>query len=358
MPLRVSTCRPFLDRCTYLDCRWLGLLAVKVFVTGGTGFIGGEVARQLRGRGDEVACLARSPEKAGKLTELGCELISGDLGDTEAIRAGMEGCDGVVHAAAMYEVGIPEKQHPAMYEANVTGSERVLKAAQEAKVGKIVYVSTVGTFGNTHGKVVDESYEHPGKEFTSYYEETKLEGQRIAERMMADEGLPGIIVQPGGVYGPGDESQIADLLAEFFAGRLFALPFPELGLCFSHVEDIAGGILLALDRGTVGETYVLSGPVTTMREAVETIASVSGRRAPKRTLPTPVLKALTPIGPLVGKLMGQPPNLREMISSADGVTFWASYEKASRELGYAPRDIEQGMRDMLAADERFPDPVA
>ncbi len=258
---------------------------MKVFVTGGTGFIGGEVARQLRARGDEVACLVRSPEKAAKLKELGCTLVEGDLGDGEAMRAGMEGCDGLVHAAAMYEVGIPAKQHPAMYEANVTGSERVLRAAQEAKVGKIVYVSTVGTFGNTHGEVVDESYEHPGKEFTSYYEETKLEGQRLAQRLIDEEGLPCVIVQPGGVYGPGDELQVADLLKEFFAGRLFLLPFPELGICLSHVEDIAAGILLGLDKGRAGETYVISGPATTMREAIDTIASVSGRKAPSATFP-------------------------------------------------------------------------
>lgn len=331
---------------------------MKVFVTGGTGFIGGEVARQLRARGEEVACLVRTPGKAAKLRELGCELVEGDLGDAGALRAGMAGCDALVHAAAMYEVGIPAKQHPAMYEANVTGSERVLQAAREAKVGRIVYVSTVGTFGNTHGKVVDESYEHPGREFTSYYEETKLEGQRIAQRMIDEEGLPCVIVQPGGVYGPGDESQVADLLKEFFAGRLFMLPFPQFGICLSHVEDIAGGILLGLDRGKLGETYVISGPATTMREAIDTIASVSGRKAPKRNMPTGVMKALTPIGPVVGKLIGQPPNLRELISSADGVTFWASYEKAGRELGYSPRGIEEGIRQTLEADERFPDPVA
>lgn len=331
---------------------------MKVFVTGGTGFIGGEVVRQLRVRGDDVVCLVRSPGKAAKLRELGCELVEGDLGDAGAMRAGMEGCDGLVHAAAMYEVGIPAKQHPAMYEANVRGSERVLRAAQEAAVGKIVYVSTVGAFGDTHGEVVDESYEHPGREFTSYYEETKLEGHRIAERMMAEEGLPCVIVQPGGVYGPGDESQIADLLKEFFAGRLFMLPFPGLGICLSHVEDIAAGILLGLDKGKTGETYVISGPATTMRGAIETIAEVSGRKAPKRDMPTGVMKALTPIGPLVGKLIGQPPNLRELISSADGVTFWASYEKAERELGYSPRDIEEGIRQTLEDDDRFPDPVA
>jgi len=331
---------------------------VKVFVTGGTGFIGGEVARQLRARGDEVTCLVRTPEKAAELTKLGCTLASGDLSDAEALRNAMQGCDGLIHAAAMYEVGIPAKQHPAMYEANVTGSERVLKAAQEAKVGKIVYVSTVGTFGNTHGEVVDENYEHPGKEFTSYYEETKLEGQRIAERLIAEEDLPCVIVQPGGVYGPGDESQVADLLKEFFAGRLFLLPFPELGICLSHVEDIAGGILLGLDKGVAGETYVISGPATTMREAIDTIAKVSGRKSPKRNMPTGLMKALTPIGPLVGKMIGQPPNMRELISTADGVTFWASYDKAARELGYAPRGMEEGIRQTLATDERFPDPVA
>ena len=95
-----------------------------------------------------------------------------------------------------------------------------------------------------------------------------------------------------------------------------------------------------------------------MREAIETVASASGRKAPKRALPMSLLKALTPIGPLVGKLAGQPPNLRELISSGDGVTFWASYEKAGRELGYAPRGMDEGMRQTLEADDRFPDPVA
>jgi nucleoside-diphosphate-sugar epimerase len=331
---------------------------VKVFVTGGTGFIGGEVVRQLRARGDDVACLARSPEKAGKLADLGCEVIAGDLGDDAAIRKGMEGCDAVVHAAAMYEVGIPAKQHPAMYEANVRGTERVLRAALEAKVPKVVYVSTVGVFGNTHREVVDESYEHPGKEFTSYYEETKLEAHRIAKRMIAEENLPCVIVQPGGVYGPGDTSQVADLLEQFFAGRMPLLPFPELGICLTHVEDIAGGILLAIDKAAPGETYVISGPVTTMRDAIETVAGLTGRKAPKHAMPVPLMKAMTPIGPLVGKMLGQPPNLRELISSADGVTFWASHEKASRDLGYAPRGMEEGLRQTLEGDDRFPAPTA
>jgi dihydroflavonol-4-reductase len=336
----------------------IGFAAVKVFVTGGTGFIGGTVVRQLHERGDEVVCLVRSPEKATALTALGAQIVKGDLSDGEAMRNGMEGCDAVVHAAAMYKVGIPAKQHPAMWEATVAGTESAMHAALDAKVPKVVHVSTCGTFGNTHRKVVDESYRHPGKEFTSYYEETKLEAQRIVERMVAELSLPAVIVQPGGVYGPDDPSQVADLLKEFFAGKLVLMPFPEFGICLSHVDDIAGGILLAVDKGRIGETYILSGPVSTMREAIETVAALTDRKAPKHAMPVPLLKALTPVGPLVGKLMGQPPNLRELISSADDVTFWASHEKASRELGYAPRGLAEGMRQTLEADERFPDPVA
>jgi dihydroflavonol-4-reductase len=327
---------------------------VKVFVTGGTGFIGGEVVRQLRHRGNGVVCLARNPEKGEALAALGCELVAGDLGDAAVIRNGMQGCDAAIHAAALYEVGIPASQRPAMYEANVAGTERVLRAALEAGIPKVVYVSTVGVFGNTRRKVVDESYTHPGREFTSYYEETKLEAHRIARRMISEEGLPCVIVQPGGVYGPGDTSSIAALLGQFLSGRMPLLPFPELGICLSHVEDVAAGILLALDRGRTGEAYVLSGPVTTVREAIGTLAAITGRKAPKHAIPVPLMRALAPFGPLVGRLMGQPPNLRELIASADGVTFWASHEKASRELGYAPRGIEEGLRQTLEAEGKLP----
>jgi nucleoside-diphosphate-sugar epimerase len=326
---------------------------MKVFVTGGTGFIGGEAVRQLRRRGDEVVCLVRNPEKGKAVEALGCELVAGDLGDTVALRAGMQGCDAVIHAAAVYEVGIPTSQRQAMRDANVGGTERVLGAALEAKVPKVVYVSTVGIFGDTGGKTVDESYEHPAKDFTSCYEETKWEAHQVAKRLIA-EGLPCTIVQPGGVYGPDDPSSIGQLLDQFLSGKMPLIPFPDLGICLSHVEDIAGGIILALDKGKVGEAYVISGPAATVREAIEVAAKVSGRRAPKRAIPVPLMKAMIPIGPLVGKMMGQPPNLRELISSADGVTFWASYEKAGRELGYAPRGLEEGLRATLEAEGRIP----
>ena len=327
---------------------------MRVFVTGGTGFIGGHVARKLRERGDDVRALVRTPEKGPALTELGCELVPGNLSDADAIRAGMQDCDAAIHGAAMYEVGIPASEHQAMYEANVIGTETVLRAALEAKLDRVVYISTVGAFGNTKEQVVDESYEHPGTGYTSYYEETKVEAHRLAKRLIADEGLPCVIVQPGGVYGPDDHSALGRQMNQFLAGKMPLMAFPDLGFNMVHVDDVATGVLLALDKGKTGEAYVLGGQITTMRELIQTLARVSGKKPPKRTLPTGVMKAMTPMGPIVGKMMNQGPNLRELISSADNVTFWAKHDKAMAELGYSPRGLEQGLRDMLEAEGRLP----
>lgn len=326
---------------------------MKVFVTGGTGFIGGAVVRQLRARGDDVVALVRNPAKGAALEELGCTLVPGDLNDEPAIRSGMEGCDAVIHAAAVYEVGIPANERRSMQEANVGGTERVLGAALEAGVPKVVYVSTVGVFGNTHGRVVDETYENPANNFTSEYEKTKWEAHQVAKRLIG-EGLPCVIVQPGGVYGPGDESATGRLLDQFLEGKMPLIPFPELGICLTHVEDIAAGILLGLDKGKPGEAYVISGPVTTVREAIGVVAAETGKKAPKHAMPTTLMKLMTPFGALVGKVMNQPPNLRELIASADGVTFWANHDKATRELGYEPRGLQDGIHAMLEAEGRLP----
>lgn len=162
-----------------------------------------------------------------------------------------------------------------------------------------------------------------------------------------------MIVQPGGVYGPEDHSAVGKQMNDFVAGRMPLIAFPDLGFSLVHVEDVADGVILALDEGKPGESYILGGEVTTMRGLIETLARVTGKKAPKRAMPTPVLKALTPIGPVVGKLMGQPPNLRELISSADGVTFWARHDKAMGELDYSPRGLEQGLHDTLAAEGKL-----
>jgi dihydroflavonol-4-reductase len=319
---------------------------MRAFVTGGTGFIGGRVVRRLRDRGDAVVALVRSPDRAADLAELGCELVEGDLTSTDAIRRGVHGCDAAFHIAAVYKVGIPASERDAMREANVQGTEHVLDAAAESGVKRVVYVSTVGVFGNTHGEVVNETYHRDGEGFLSCYEETKYLSHQVALDRI-EKGAPIVIVQPGGVYGPGDHSELGNIIDQTRTGKLKMLMFPEAGFNLVHVDDVADGILRAHDSGKVGESYVLGGEITTMGDMIRKVAEISGRKAPSRSMPASLMKLAIPIGPVVGKMLGFPPNLGELIRSSDGVTYWATDEKARRELGYAPRDMATGLRQTL-----------
>jgi len=321
---------------------------VRAFVTGATGFIGGHVARLLRERGDDVVALVRDPAKADELRRLDCELVQGDLSSDEAIRRGCEGADSVFHVGAVYKVGIPKSERPAMHESNVGGTERVLGAAVEAGVKRILYVSTVGCFGNTRGEVVDEGFKRVDLDWLSCYDETKYRAHEVAEGWVA-RGAPVVIVQPGGVYGPNDHSEVGNMIEQTSKGKLPAKMFPEMGMMLAHVEDIAQGILLAHDKGRIGEAYVLSGERTTIGELIDRVAGLSGRKPPRFTMPGAVLKASAPLGPVIGPLMGFPPNLRELIKVSDGVTHWAKDDKARRELGFAPRGLETGLKQTLAA---------
>ena len=320
---------------------------MRAFVTGATGFIGGRLAQRLRERADEVVALVRTPAKATTLQEMGCEIVPGDLSSANAIRTAMAGCDAAFHVAADYRVGIRETEVEAMREANVRGTEIVLDAAIDAGVAKIVYVSTIGAFGNTRGEVVDESFERTDLDFLTAYDETKYYAHEVARDRIA-KGAPIVIVQPGGVYGPGDTSDLARLIDFVRRGKLPFLPLGDTGFNFVHVDDVVDGILAAHDKAPPGETYVLGGELTTVRDFVHKVAELSGKRRPFDA-PTALLRAMVPIGPLIGKLTGTPPNLKEIIRGGDGVTYWATDAKARRELGYSPRDLHTGLEQTLAA---------
>jgi dihydroflavonol-4-reductase len=323
---------------------------VRAFVTGATGFIGGHVARKLRERGDDVVALVRSPDKAQDLRDQGVELVEGDLSSEDAIRRGAEGADAVFHIGAIYKVGIKKSEQEGLWDANVRGTERVLDAAYEGGARRIVYTSTVNVFGNTGGQTVDESYRRDESDgFLSVYDETKYRAHLVAEDRIAN-GYPIVMVQPGGVYGPNDHSEVGNMIDQVARGKLPAKMFPETGFMMVHVEDVADGILLAHDKGQIGESYVLAGEQVRMGEIVDRAAKTGGRKPPRITMPTVLMKLSAPLGPVIGPAMGFPPNLRELISSSDGVTFWAKHDKAVAELGYAPRALEQGMRDTLAAE--------
>jgi nucleoside-diphosphate-sugar epimerase len=264
----------------------------------------------------------------------------------------MYGCDAVFHVAGVYRVGIPASERAAMFEVNVRGTERVLDAAISQHTPRIMYVSTVNVFGNTHGSVVDETYRRDESDgFLSWYDETKYRAHLVAEDRIAA-GAPVVIVQPGGVYGPGDHSEIGTQLDQVRAGRYRAKSFPGLGFNFVHVEDVAHGLVLALDRGRVQQSYVLGGEITTFGEVIDTATRLLGRRPVRLTIPRWMIRASIPMAPVVTRIMGAPPNLAEVVRAADGVTYWATDRKARDELGYAPRDLETGLRQTFGLPGR------
>ena len=316
---------------------------MRAFVTGGTGFVGGALVRSLRSRGDDVTALVRSSARAEHLRHLGCELVEGSLDDEDAIRRGLDGADAVFHAAGVYRIGVRPAEAEEMARVNVGGTERVFRLADDAGTARVVHVSTVNVLGNTHGEVVDEHHERRGEDFLSAYDRTKVGAHRVAVEHGAR------IAMPGGVYGPGDPSQLGDQIRQAMRGRLPYLAFPTVGVNAVHVEDVATGLVLVHDRGRPGEAYVLGGELTTMKALIACAARVAGKRAPRLTMPTTVVRAIAPLGPALAPL-GLPPNLREVVAAAHDVTYWASDARARTELGYAPRTLEDGMLDLYAAE--------
>jgi dihydroflavonol-4-reductase len=308
---------------------------MRVFVTGATGFVMGAVARALRARGDAVVALVRNRERAASLTALGCELVVGDVVDPTDAVDDLRRCDALIHGAAIYEIGVTAERKREMEETNVTGTRRILEAARAAGTPRIVYVSTIAAFGNTHGAVVAEGH-RPTSPATSAYEDTKRQAHEIALDA-ARSGAPVVIVQPGQVYGPSDHSEVGANLRAIAEGRLRYRALEGLGLNLVHLDDLADGILRALDRGRDGECYVLGGEIATLGDAYRAVAKATGRGLPPLVLPSAIVR-------VVGRLV---PSMREVVSSSNGVTFWATDAKARVELGTTPRDLETGMRDVF-----------
>jgi len=321
---------------------------MKTFVTGGAGFLGSAVVSRLVARGDEVLGLARSEQAAGRLTRLGAVPLRGDINDAGLLGVAMAGAEVVYHIAGDYRVGIKELEHEAMFRVNVDGTICVLDAAVSAAASRIVYISTVTVFGNTHGEIVDETYERPDRDFLSYYDATKYMAHRVALARAAA-GAPLVIVQPGAVYGPGDHSDLGEQIDQAARGKYRLRAFPELGFTMSYVDDVADGVVLAETKGRPGEAYVLGGEVTRLGTILDAVADLTGHKRARWRVPPSVFRAASPLGSVVGRWAGTGPNLHEIIRASEDATYWATSAKAERELGYAPRGLDQGLRDLLAA---------
>jgi dihydroflavonol-4-reductase len=320
-------------------------MSPAIVITGAAGFIGSRVARRLYERGDEVVAIVRDPAKAGPLRDLGVRLVAGDLSSGDEIRSVVAGAGAVIHGAGSYRVGIPASERPAMYDSNVAATERVLDAAIAEGIARIVYISTANVFGDTKGVVRDETFHRdPADGFVSYYDETKYLAHVAAEERIRA-GAPIVVVLPGTTYGVGDHSAVGAQLRAAFDGTARYLAQTNLGVSPTHVDDLATGIVAALDHGRLGQAYVMSGDNMRLREAMAIAAAAGGRRLPRLTVPGAMLRLAARVLPDGGRLVGANPNLSEIVRASDGVTYWASHAKATAELGYAPRDLAIGALD-------------
>ena len=322
---------------------------MRVLVTGGAGFIGTAVVRRLTERGDRVVAIVRDPDRASHLAGLGAELRVGDLSRVAAIVDALRGCEGAIHLAGDYRIGIPASERPAMHDANVGAAMRVVEAAAVTAVGRLVHVSTVNVFGDTHGRIVDERYRRDLTDgFLSYYDETKFLAHRAVQERMTG-GAPIVIVMPGTTYGPGDHSALGAQLRRAHDGTLRSVALIDAGVSVAHVDDVAGGIVGALDRGRLGESYVLAGENTRLLDALRVAARVGGHRLPRLTVPGALIRLGSHTPAWLARAAGLPDDLGEVLRASDGVTFWASSAKAATELGYVPRDLASGIRAAFGA---------
>ena len=306
-------------------------------MTGATGFIGGRVTRQLVEAGHEVVAIARNPENARGLASIGVDVRRGDITNRDSLREPMAGADGVFHIAGWYKIG---SKDPAEGERiNVVGTRNVLTTMKELGIPKGVYTSTLAVFSDTHGKMVDETYQHESPWLTEYDRTKAVAQHAIAEPMMSS-GLPLVIVQPGVNYGAGDTSEIRPTFVRYLGGKLRALP-KRTAYCWAHVDDTARAHLLAMEKGRPGETYIVAGPPHTLIEAFAIAERITGIPAPRFHASPGLLRAIAAV------------SRSERLRDVAGVTYLGSNAKARRELGFDPRPLEVGLRETLQHEMRL-----
>lgn len=321
----------------------------RYFVTGATGFLGSELAKQLISRGHKVVALVRTPQKARVLQTLGAELHTGDITDRESLRVPMTGVDGVFHVAAWYKVGVVE---PAAETINVGGTRHVLDMMRELSIPKGVYTSSVAVFSNTRGLVPDEYYRYSGAHL-SVYDRTKWVAHYEVALPMMSSGLPLTIVMPGVIYGPGDNGPLHAALVDLLRQRLPMTP-AVTAFSWSHVEDTARAHIQAMEKGKVGETYIITGPRHTFAEAMDVAAEIAKVKKP-RFHPGPGMMRLSAgLMDVLGRLVTLPPAFQpESLRALAGTTYFGSNEKAVRELGFTARPLVEGMTQTIEHELRM-----
>ncbi len=320
---------------------------MKTLITGASGFVGSAVLRQLIAAGHTVRALVRPNSDRRNLTELPVEIVTGDLTDRASLDRALLGCSALFHVAAVYRLWVPQPQE--IYDANVNGTRNLMIAAANAGVKRIVYTSSVATLGLTRdGSPADEDTPVSLVDMIGHYKRSKFLAEAEVKKFVEEQGLPVVIVNPSTPVGPRDikPTPTGRIIVDALSGRMPA--YVDTGLNLVHVDDVAVGHLLAFDRGTIGERYVLGARNMTLKEILTELAAITGRQAPRIRLPHDLVLPIAYVSEAWARLThGNEPRVTVVgVRLAKKKMFFSS-EKAKRVLGYHPRPIEEALRDAV-----------
>ena len=320
---------------------------MTVLVTGASGFVGSAVLRHLLEAGREVRALVRPGSDSRNLEGLNVDIVTGDLTDRASLKPALAGCAALFHVAADYRLWT---RHPArMFETNVEGTRALMQTAAEAGVTRIVYTSSVATLGiNPGGAPADEETTVAYEDMIGPYKQSKFRAEAEVRRMVVEEGLPAVIVNPSTPVGPRDvkPTPTGRMIVEAASGRMPA--YVDTGLNIVHVDDVAAGHLLAFERGAIGGRYILGGEDMTLGAILGEIAALTGGRAPLARIPHTLIMPLAFAVEAWTRISGgdDPFVTLDGLRMARKKMFFSS-EKARRHLGYAPRPAVEGLADAI-----------
>lgn len=324
---------------------------MRVLITGATGYVGGGVARRLLAGGHEVTALCRPGRE--EALPAGCRPSVGDLRDPPSLRRALAGREVLIHMGALVRMWARDRRE--FDRVNVEGLAAVLRAAEEAGVGRIIYTSTVVALGPTDGAVGDEMFEREHQSFCTDYERTKWIAERLVREKLAA-GAPITVVYPGVVYGPGAPTEgnlLRRMLADHLAGRLKArLGRGDLRICYAFVDDVAEGHRLALERGRPGRGYILGGENATLDDLFGILARLTGRPPPRRAVPYWAGETLGRVLQMVASVTGSHPAVTAGVVRTFRHEWAYSSERAISEIGYRITPLAEGMRATIEAMRR------
>jgi dihydroflavonol-4-reductase len=314
---------------------------MTTLVTGATGFVGSHVARQLVSAGQSVRALVRPGSNLEALGGLDIEYFKGDLRDASSLEPAMQGVRRVFHVAADYRLWTTRPEE--IYENNVEGTRKLLAAAQNAGVERIVYTSTVATIAvPRHGALPNEDTHATLGEMIGHYKRSKFLAEQVAVEAAAD-GVPVVIVNPTAPVGPWDwkPTPTGRIILDFLKGKMPA--YVDTGLNVAAVEDIASGHLLAAEKGRVGERYILGARNMTLKQILDALSAITGRPAPRVRLPHAVALAAGYADQLFSRLAGREPQIPVEGVKMSRHRMFVESDKATRELGYKPTSVEAAL---------------